>query len=228
MTLKDDKVKEIQYLRGKGYNVREIAKRCGVSVKTVCRYSRDIIPERDYLELKLKDMKDTMAEMRGLITLMIAEREKCERVYDNLTRALPGCNDAVLSIRNATSEGVRSIRGAVDKATSEMKQQGDAIVKRVYADLDKILASVRRIESFLDASMNVKADIERASQDIRRFEDGLRGMIADLTAFQKTIKDERMAVIIGGFIDIVFRSIERMFPPKKSGLKIGGIGDRIM
>jgi hypothetical protein len=76
--------------------------------------------------------------------------------------------------------------------------------------------------------MNVKADIERASQDIRRFEDGLRGMIADLTAFQKTIKDERMAVVIGGFIDIVFRNIERMFPQKKSGLKIGGIGDRIM
>jgi chromosome segregation ATPase len=217
MTLKDDKVKEIQYLRKKGYTLPEIAKECGVSVKTAWKYSQNIMPDRDYLELKLKDMRDTMAEMQGLITLMIAEREKCQKAQSDLATAMLGCRGAI-----------KSLQDAKDRATSEMKQQGDAIVKKVYADLDKILASVRRIESFLDASMTVKADIERASQDIRRFEDGLRGMIADLMAFQKNIKDERMAVVIGGFIDVVFRSIERMFPPKKSGLKIGGVGDRIM
>jgi transcriptional regulator with XRE-family HTH domain len=212
MTLTVEKVREIQNLRKAGYTLKNIAERCGVSVKTAWKYSQDIIPDWDYLELKLKDMRDTMTEMRGLITLMIAERERCWKACSDLTRAMYGCKDAI-----------KSLQDAKDKATSEMKQQGDAIVKKVYADLDKILAGVKKIESFLDASMTVKADIERASQDIRRFEDGLRGMITDLTAFQRTIKDERMATIIGGFIDIVFRGVERMLPPKKGRFEIGGI-----
>jgi transcriptional regulator with XRE-family HTH domain len=198
MTLKDEKVKEIQSLRREGYTLREIAKRCGVSLSSVCRYSQDIIPDRDYLELKIKDMKDTMENMRGMITLMIAEREKCQKIQSELTITMLGCKGAI-----------KSLQDAKDKAISEMKEQRDAVL----GDLpDKL----ERLNSLANACLT-------AVNDITRFENGLRGMIADLTAFQKTIRDERLANVIGGLIDILFRGLESMLPQDR-GMKIGGIG----
>jgi transcriptional regulator with XRE-family HTH domain len=198
MTLKDEKVKEIQSLRREGYTLREIAKRCGVSLSSACRYSQDIIPDRDYLELKIKDMKDTMNNMRGLITLMIAEREKCQKAQSELTMAMLGCKGAI-----------KSILDAKDKAISEIKEQRDAI-------LGDLPAKLERFNSLANACLT-------AEKDITRFGDGLNKMIIDLTLYQQTIKDERLANVIGGFIDILFRGLESMLP-KDRGLRIGRIG----
>jgi chromosome segregation ATPase len=208
------------------------------------------MPDRDYLELKLKDMRDTMAEMQGLITLMIAEREKCQKAKSELTTVMLGRESVVKSLQDAKDkaiseirqqrdtvlgdlpadlkqidflakscltvvrDAIKSLQDAKDKAISEIRQQRDTVLGDLPADL-------KQINSLANACLT-------AEKEIRRIEDGLRSMVVDLTAFRKTIQDERLGNVIDGFIDVVFKSIERMFPQKRGGLKIGGIGDRIM
>jgi transcriptional regulator with XRE-family HTH domain len=173
MTLKIEKVREIQNLRKKGYTLPEIAKECGVSVKTAWKYSQNIMPDRDYLELKLKDMRDTITEMRGLITLMIAEREKCRKACSDL-------NTAMLERKNA----IRSIQDARDMAISEMKKQKDAI-------LGNLASEIERIKSIVDTLISARDGIDAKYREICEFRDRLRDLLVELASFRDRIDDER-------------------------------------
>jgi DNA repair exonuclease SbcCD ATPase subunit len=215
MTLKDDKVKEIQYLRGKGYNVREIAKRCGVSVKTAWKYSRDVIPERDYLELKLKDMKDTMAEMRGLITLMIAEREKCQKAQSDLASVISGCESAVKSIQNAKGilqnaeiGAVWSVKKEKDRAISEIRQQKDAVLGNLVSEIEKIkplMAGIEKIKSIIDTLMSARDGIDAKYREICEFRDRLRDLLIALASFRDEVDKERWLAYFNKCMDAMLK-----------------------
>jgi hypothetical protein len=205
MTLKDDKVKEIQYLRGKGYNVREIAKRCGVSVKTAWKYSRDVIPERDYVELKLKEIKDTMNEMHGLITLMIAEREKCQKAQSDLALAISGCKNAVKSIQdakgilqNAEIGAIWSVKKEKDKAISEMRQQKDAV-------LGNLTAGIKEIKSIIDILTPAKNDMDAKYREICEFRDRLRDLLIALASFRDEVDRERWLAYFNKCMDAMLK-----------------------
>jgi orotate phosphoribosyltransferase-like protein len=187
MTLKIEKVREIQNLRKKGYTLPEIAKECGVSVKTAWKYSQNIIPDRDYLELKIKDMKDTMENMRGMITLMIAEREKCQKAQSDLVIARLGCKDAI-----------KSIQDAKDKAISEIRQQKDAV-------LGNLTAGIKEIKSIIDILTPAKNDMDVKYREICEFRDRLRDLLIALASFRDEVDKERWLAYFNKCMDTMLK-----------------------
>jgi transcriptional regulator with XRE-family HTH domain len=166
MTLNDEKVDEIKRLRKAGYTLREIAERCGVSLRTVWRYSQNIMPDRDYLELKLKDMRDTMNSMKGLINVMISERDKCWKACADCERV------------------IKSLQEEKDRTIFEIRQQKDDI-------LGNLASEIERIKTIVDTLMSAKNDIERKYREICEFRDRLRGLLIELASLKDRIDDER-------------------------------------
>jgi DNA repair exonuclease SbcCD ATPase subunit len=134
------------------------------------------MPDRDYLELKLKDMRDTMNSMKGLIAVMTSEREKCWKVCADCERAM------------------KYLQEAKDRTIFEIRQQKDDI-------LGNLASEIERIKTIVDTLMSAKNDIDRKYREICEFRDRLRNLLTELVSFKDKIADEQWIAYFNRQID---------------------------